>query len=328
MGLENYPEVNLAKRLVEKYELQPPINILGLVQRYATLRFAPFPFEDADGISIDIKVPGRQPRVIVNSNKIATRQRFTLAHELGHIIIPWHVGTIIDHTDLTTEIMQGNYWEIEQEANRFAAELLMPGEWVERLKRKCQNLAHIHKMISERCNVSVHAAAIHLASFLPQHIVYCAEQDGVVVYSGRSPETLASPLPENSQFSEDAYAYCVEHNRAELGNRTLHWWILPSELTLDNSDNRNWREVLHQILSDIGIPEKDLSQVKQSVNGVVAYANGAAKRSERYSVSTVAAACVQRFRDRTEFSEIVEHHDFETFVQKKAEELVVKSRVR
>jgi Zn-dependent peptidase ImmA (M78 family) len=67
----------------------------------------------------------------VNSLHASTRQRFTLAHELGHILLHRPVleasGVHVDKGSLRRDSLASagvDDWEIE--ANNFAAELLMP----------------------------------------------------------------------------------------------------------------------------------------------------------------------------------------------------------
>lgn len=55
------------------------------------------------------------PVIYINKNLSGDRQRFTLAHELGHLIM--HGGSYIPNID-----------EAEREANYFAAEFLMPAD--------------------------------------------------------------------------------------------------------------------------------------------------------------------------------------------------------
>jgi Zn-dependent peptidase ImmA (M78 family) len=97
--LNNIPEINLARRVLEKYNLEPPINVLELATRYAKVEAFPFSLS-IDGVSLHIKSKGRRATIIINENRPATRRRFTLAHEIGHILIPWHIGTIVDEIDV------------------------------------------------------------------------------------------------------------------------------------------------------------------------------------------------------------------------------------
>jgi Zn-dependent peptidase ImmA (M78 family) len=62
------------------------------------------------------------PVIRYNEWESANRQRFTIAHELGHHVLK-HGPRLRD----TTAALFGNSWDpVEVSANRFAAELLMP----------------------------------------------------------------------------------------------------------------------------------------------------------------------------------------------------------
>lgn len=315
------PEVNLARRVIQKYELEPPVDIISLIQLYAELVFADIPFEGADGVSLNLKVPGKTTRVIVNENNPPLRQRFTMAHELGHVLIPWHTGTIIDHVDPALIDAAGHYWSMEAEANTFAAELLMPHGWIEDLLSHTPNLAKAHKAITISCETSALAAAIRLAQILPRNVMYASERGGVVEFSGRTDGTLANPLIWGEDFPESPFDYSEKHFTATLNDRQLHWWRLPDKIDIEVDDDRSWREILDGILRDIGIPTDEAVKIKSSINGVVAYANSACKRTKRYGVDSIVSACMQRFRDRPQFEQFVEHIDFKAFVLKKAEDL-------
>ena len=73
---------------------------------------------DSGGESVPVDAvsgcpPGEDPVVLLNVGTPAERQRFTLAHELGHMVMH-----LVPHP------------EQEKQANRFAAELLMPTEQI------------------------------------------------------------------------------------------------------------------------------------------------------------------------------------------------------
>jgi Zn-dependent peptidase ImmA (M78 family) len=66
----------------------------------------------------------------VNRSHPPNRQRFTIAHELGHHEL--HQGTFVNSTTRLNLRAEGHpaNWREEAEANAFAAELLMPEEHV------------------------------------------------------------------------------------------------------------------------------------------------------------------------------------------------------
>ena len=63
-----------------------------------------------------------KPVIQVNSSEAELRQRFTIAHELGHYVLG-HPGSYRDGPDTFS---LDNHDPFEVAANRFAAELLMP----------------------------------------------------------------------------------------------------------------------------------------------------------------------------------------------------------
>jgi Zn-dependent peptidase ImmA (M78 family) len=64
--------------------------------------------------------------IYVNPDDSLQRQRFTIAHELGHFTNGHLDGSKKMLRDSTKSYSQNNYDFLEYEANKFAAELLMP----------------------------------------------------------------------------------------------------------------------------------------------------------------------------------------------------------
>lgn len=72
-----------------------------------------------------------EEKIIVVSNKDSNeRQRFTIAHELGHLILHSDSNLHVDKYFRNNKSSHGTDPK-EMEANRFAAELLMPRIWLE-----------------------------------------------------------------------------------------------------------------------------------------------------------------------------------------------------
>lgn len=70
-------------------------------------------FGEADIDGVTLRPPGMKPVVVLNRSRPADRKRFSLAHEYGHVVLHPYP-----------------YDGMEQEANEFAAELLLPREGV------------------------------------------------------------------------------------------------------------------------------------------------------------------------------------------------------
>lgn len=112
------------------------------------------------------------PVIIINSADSPVRQRFTIAHELGHYLL--HSQKLL-HVDSNFETVyfrdenssRANKIE-EIQANAFAAELLMPSKDLEDQFKKLstQNLENIVIILAKRYQVSTTAMAIKVNKVL------------------------------------------------------------------------------------------------------------------------------------------------------------------
>lgn len=119
-----------ARELLRKYcVLAPPVPI-EVIARGEGAQIAKNHFEGWE--SGFILRGGRQTIIGVNTRTSRRRQRFTIAHEIGHLLL--HDGTlIVDHAVRVNwrDEVSGMATDTEEiEANTFAAELLMPRELV------------------------------------------------------------------------------------------------------------------------------------------------------------------------------------------------------
>ena len=112
-----------AARLLDEHELtEPPIDVETLA---GTL-----------GLSVERRALGdldgelRGTRIIVNRDRHRVRQRFTIAHEIGHFVL---------HT------AHGATAQVERQADAFAAALLMPQPLLARAVREMPRLADLKR---------------------------------------------------------------------------------------------------------------------------------------------------------------------------------------
>lgn len=111
--------MNVAEELISRFNLGIPVDLQVLIENFSDL---------AVEFGADIEKDGQTERagdsylirIRSDEDSLTTRDRFTLAHELGHVLL----GHIDEH-----EIMyRSEANELEYEANDFAGNLLMPRE--------------------------------------------------------------------------------------------------------------------------------------------------------------------------------------------------------
>jgi Zn-dependent peptidase ImmA (M78 family) len=72
----------------------------------------------------------------VNSSHAPNRQRFTVAHEIGHLVLHKGQHVYVDSFEGRVNWRDGAWDAVEAEANAFAAELLMPRAFIDRAVAK------------------------------------------------------------------------------------------------------------------------------------------------------------------------------------------------
>jgi Zn-dependent peptidase ImmA (M78 family) len=126
-----------AQRLLAQHSVTDiPVPVDHLAQELgAQLSYQPFDGDVSGMLFRDTT------RVIIgiNANHAPTRQRFSIAHELGHLLLHQGRAMIVDRAARvnlrdTTSSLATDTEEIE--ANQFAAELLMPAAEVEQELRR------------------------------------------------------------------------------------------------------------------------------------------------------------------------------------------------
>lgn len=112
--------------LIQKHQLNSPINVVALAH---DLKIKVYKSQDPRPLSgkiIKDKVLGGESgyAIFVNDRDMLPRQRFTIAHELAHFLL--HRDAIGDGIVEDALFRSGLDNEQEVEANRLAADILMP----------------------------------------------------------------------------------------------------------------------------------------------------------------------------------------------------------
>ncbi len=120
-----------AKNLLNRYwDRRLPVDPFKLAAAWGA-RVEPLR-EPANGLSGSAVIENGIPYIYFNSNEHYNRQRFTVAHELGHHVLG-HTQDGEYHRDIVGNYSTGIRDDREIEANQFAAELLMPEEAIRQL---------------------------------------------------------------------------------------------------------------------------------------------------------------------------------------------------
>jgi len=130
----------LYKKIEEKtFNILSELNI-DAPSQIDVLKIAEYLGVDAKPATLDSSISGlfvikeQKPYIRYNENEAPQRQKFTIAHELGHFILHKDTPLFVDknetvlyrNLDSTTgELLK------EKEANSFAASLLMPKKFIE-----------------------------------------------------------------------------------------------------------------------------------------------------------------------------------------------------
>lgn len=147
--------------LVNRFRQRAPVDVKGLALALGV------PVQESwldEHICGTLERTARGFMIRVNANHPETRRRFTIAHELGHFLFHRHlIGNGVDDDRAFRSTNKGMYKNMaigpaqETEANRFAANVLMPFDLIEEARRDGLNSP---RKIAKRLGVSEQALCI------------------------------------------------------------------------------------------------------------------------------------------------------------------------
>ena len=120
--------MSTAQQILDRYwDGKLPIDVKSLAKAMgATIVAKPMAEESGS-----VEMQGGTPVIHFSSTESVVRQRFTIAHEIGHIALGHLDGAKKKFRDPAAHFSTGTSDPEEREANRFAAQLLMPRRIVE-----------------------------------------------------------------------------------------------------------------------------------------------------------------------------------------------------
>lgn len=320
-----HPEENLAKKWAERLQLTYPIDIRSIIDKFAEVEFDSIPIE-ADAILISCPKSGGKPLVILSKTLHGNRLTFTLAHELGHILIPWHSGIFacspmesISDRRLAIYLHK----EIEAEANRFASEILMPASLILSIFSENQRLNDVFEW-AETAKISRAAISIKLSNVLPAGFIVAETESNMVLWSKRTTGTFMDPPVRGSKLTLTSYK--------KMGATVVHvptsssiiYWIDTRSCKIAAPEivaSLDSRIIIKEIIDDLGCAD-----CRPSINGVIGAANGMDQsKSGDTDFFTILKS---RFEGRDHLNHITNHERFDEFLAAKAREILEAKRAR
>lgn len=178
--------------------------------------------------------------ILYNGNRRRTRQRFTIAHELGHFLLPWQRKTIFEcsSVDLGTK-GQNDEWETQ--ANEFAAQLLLPDSlFKERLRNLGEpELKHISDL-GLHFDTSIEFTARRYVEVSEDSCAVVFSKDNVVRYS------VLSPYFEHKLCIKKGLALPSKSSSRANSGESDDWYALDAYWWLDSSRSKNQPEEIFE----------------------------------------------------------------------------------
>lgn len=201
---EIHQQFNLGFQSAPLYEIADAVGIWRIKEE---------PLKSIEGALVvpDGKIEGE---IILNSNQHAERKRFTLAHEIGHFLHPLHhpdnSGRFnCSDADIFKPFGRENIPNIEDEANDFASELLIPKDSLKSLINHGDKLNF--ELVIEFCEklkVSKAFAIRRLQPFCKTPIAFIFSKNGIIRYAQSDNFPFMKvwskdPLPQNTISSSE-----------------------------------------------------------------------------------------------------------------------------
>lgn len=136
ISLRNRISAKKASQIIDLLKISsPPVvlkDVIKTLREVGSYKFFVKKIDLKDTYSGQIIISGMNVGILYNQNHSQVRQRFTVAHELGHLILS--NGQKMENLEEIVDLKTKSRSEVE--ANNFAAELLMPTKLLRTMLRK------------------------------------------------------------------------------------------------------------------------------------------------------------------------------------------------
>lgn len=255
-----------AETLVERLDLSPPVDIEALLSDRAVVQRVSWPFGDVDAVVHGLG-GSFKPSVFYRATDNPLRERFTLAHELGHVLLPWHLPSA-NCVSGTGSMEDVELFGQEQEADIFASCILLPDRWLLSLVRESRDDGTSLLRAVESAQVTTVAALIALRRVLLAGWAFSAYGGNQVVAS------MGTVLPDSALDGPDLNGLKKESKAwgtAILNGHSLAWFRMMANDDMPDPavDSRSDRELLTEAIALREPDQEERERLEQVCNGIV-----------------------------------------------------------
>lgn len=318
------PISELTRTLRQRLYLPDVFDIDELVASYADVQELAWDF-DCDALVMGLGAARPQLFLRAVPGHSWRRRRFTLGHELGHLLIPWHLGRTACHAmsldDAPNTAAFGaagrQIARQEAEATRFASSLLVPQE-VLLQRARAGSLQELFESLDE-FDISTMATLLALRTSLMPGFVFWFDDGEPRCFE--SSGTDLPPAARGNMLRIGRLAH--ESGRFECGGRDVRWFMVNEPATFEPVDDpRPTSEILREAISATGLPSDMRLKMFQSINGIVAGKLSRERATTEDQALTIVRATT---RDNARIPpEVRDHPDFDLYLRRKAEERIAK----
>lgn len=173
------------------------------VARKLKLKVKEETLESCDGVLVRPKGIARGIVAINRNIRSEGRKHFTIAHEIGHFVMPGHEGAICSKGDIEG---WDSRTERERQADEFAAELLIPSSVFKEKVAAAQPSLGFIDVIASDCAVSLSASGRRYCDLTSERCAIVWSSEGRVVWAKPSSE-FRFGIQKGKLIEKDTYAH-------------------------------------------------------------------------------------------------------------------------
>lgn len=211
MGMRISEPEDFARELTKRFSLSPPADLYELAAKFE-LKIKEVDSDGFEGALVR-RLNRRGGGIAVRKGiRELGRKRFTIAHEIGHYVMPGHGECHCKSDDI--ESWRKGIPAQEIAANRFAAELLLPAVEVYRVVQKNTATIAVAQTLSERFQTSLTATALRCVEMTDEQCAVVMSKSGQIEWV-KPNESFRLYLRKGTRLDDSTHAMRLTKNPGE-----------------------------------------------------------------------------------------------------------------